>query len=149
MYVKEYEICNKSARMFMFEIHTAPKPQKQTMQGLSYGGKKQFYDPSKLTKKHIQWQVRPHAPKEPLVGALEMHLTFYMPIPKHISGIERQSMVNGVVKHYKRPDLDNLAYVVTNALKDIVYKDDSQICRLVLEKHYGEQPKTVIKVMEI
>ena len=147
--LKDYEVCKEDLRMFIFEIHCAPKPQKQTQQGVSYSGKKIFYDPSKMDKRMIQWQVRPHAPKEPLSGAIEMHLTFYMPIPKKASGIERQAMINGLSKHYKRPDLDNLAYIVTNALKEIVYKDDSQICKMVIEKLYGEQPRTVIKVMEI
>lgn len=135
--------------MFIFEIHSTPRPQKQTLQGMSFGGKKQFYDPSRMNKKMIQWQVQPHAPKELLQGPIEMHLTFYLPIPKHIKGTERQAMNNNAAKHYKRPDIDNLAYIVTNALKGIVYKDDSQICIMRLEKMYGEQPKTVIKVMEV
>ena len=141
---KEYEYVSKRLRMFIFEIHSTPKPQQQTRLG-----KHGCYDPSKMTKQYIRWQVQPHAPKEPLTGAIEMHLTFYMPIPKAIKGVERQSMINNVRKHHIRPDIDNLAYIVTNALKDIVYKDDSQICILRLEKMYGEQPKTVIKVMEI
>lgn len=146
---KEYEYVSKRLRMFIFEIHSIPRPQKQTMQGVSFSGRKQFYDPSKMNRKQIQWQVQPHAPKELLQGPIEMHLTFYLPIPKQIRGIERQAMNNNVAKHYKRPDIDNLAYVVTNALKGVVYKDDSQICVMRLEKMYGEQPRTVIKVMEV
>lgn len=142
--LKDYDICNETLRMFLFEIHSTPRPQKQTQLGRGH-----WYDPSKMTKKQIQWQIAPHAPKEPLSGALEMHIAFYMPIPKNARGLQRQAMSHNVVKHYKRPDIDNLAYIVTNALKGIVYKDDSQICRLVLDKLYGEQPKTVIKVMEV
>lgn len=149
VYTKEYDVCKEKARMWIFEIHCTPRPQKQTRVGKTYSGQRMFYDPSKMDRKMIQWQIRPHAPKELLMGALEMHLTFYMPIPKNIKGVERQAMINGLSKHYKRPDLDNLAYVVTNALKEIVYLDDSQICKLVLEKCYSEQPKTVIKVMEV
>lgn len=144
MCLKEYDISKETLRMFLFEIHCTPRPQQQTKQGRGY-----WYDPSKMTKQQIQWQISPYAPKEPLQGAVEMHLTFYMPIPKFAKGKERQAMINGMSKHYKRPDVDNLAYIVTNALKGIVYKDDSQICRLVLEKMYGEQPRTVIKVMEV
>jgi Holliday junction resolvase RusA-like endonuclease len=148
MTIKEYQDVYR-LRMFIFEIHSEPKVQKQTQQGVSFSGRKQFYDPSAMNKKQIQWQVQPHAPKEPLLGAIEMHLTFYLPIPKHIKGIERQSMINNIAKHYKRPDIDNLAYLVTNALKGIVYKDDSQICVMRLEKRYAEEPKTVIMVKEV
>src|SRR6266404_7912955 len=139
-----YVFIEGNRRMFIFEIHSTPKPQKQTILG-RYG----CYDPSKQTKREIQWQIAPNAPKEPLRGSIEIHLSFYMPIPKHIKGIERQKMVNNCAKHIKRPDLDNLAYIVTNALKGIVYNDDSQICRMVFEKMYSETPKTVIKVMEV
>ena len=149
MAAKEYEFVQTRLRMFIFEIHSVPRPQKQTMQGVSFSGRKQFYDPSKMNKKQIQWQVQPHAPKELLQGPIEMHLTFYLPIPKQIKGTVRQAMNNNIAKHYKRPDIDNLAYVVTNALKGVVYRDDSQICIMHLEKKYSDSPKTVIKVMEI
>jgi Holliday junction resolvase RusA-like endonuclease len=148
MTIKEYQDVYR-LRMFIFEIHSVPKPQKQTLQGVSFSGRKQFYDPSSMNKKQIQWQVQPHAPKELLQGPIEMHLTFYMPIPKQIRATERHAMINNVVKHYKRPDIDNLAYVVTNALKGVVYRDDSQICVMRLEKRYGEEPKTVIMVKEV
>lgn len=138
-------VCTEENRcMFIFEIHSQPRPQKQT-----HLGKHGCYDPSKLHKREIQWQISPHAPKEPIRGSIELHLTFYLPIPKHIKGIERQQMANNTAKHFKRPDLDNLAYIVTNALKGIVYHDDSQICRMIFEKMYGETPKTVIKVIEV
>jgi len=149
MPAKEYITCQQSVGMYIFEIHSTPRPQRQTQQGLSFTGKKVFYDPSKLNKKSIQWQIMPHAPKEPLLGSIEMHLTFYLPIPKQIRGIERTQMETNTIKHFIRPDLDNLAYLVTNALKGIVYRDDSQIVKMVLEKMYGTQPKTVIKVFEV
>ena len=149
MTTKEYVYCQQSVGMYIFEIHSTPKPQRQTQQGISFSGKKQFYDPSKQSKKSIQWQIMPYAPKEPLLGSIEMHLTFYLPIPKQIRGIERTQMAANIMRHHIRPDLDNLAYLVTNALKGIVYRDDSQICVMRLEKLYGEQPKTVIKVFEV
>jgi len=83
------------------------------------------------------------------MGPIELHLTFYMPIPKQVKGTERQARLNNAYKHFIRPDIDNLAYIVTNAMKGIVYKDDSQICIMRLEKLYGDSPKTVIKVMEV
>ncbi len=144
MVKKDYEYVSTRLRMFIFEIHSTPKPQKQTCLG-----KHGCYDPSKMTKKHIQWQIAPHAPKELMLGPIELHLTFYMPIPKQKKGTERQAMLNNAYKHFIRPDIDNLAYIVTNAMKGIVYKDDSQICIMRLEKLYGDSPKTVIKVMEI
>ena len=131
--------------MMIFEISGAPSPQKQTQwtrTGIAY-------DPSKKSKEFIQWQIRPHAPEKPLECPIEMHLTFYLPIPKSTSGVRRRQMVNGVILPKGRPDVDNLAYLVTNALKKIIYHDDSLITDLHIHKRYGETPKTVIKIIPI
>jgi len=42
-----------------------------------------------------------------------------------------------------------LAYLVTNALKEIVYDDDKRICAKHVYKFYGLEPKTVIRVRPI
>ena len=128
--------------MLLFEIPVAPVPQKQTRFG---NGK--AYDPSAPDKHQIQWNLRPYAPDKPLKGPIEVDITFYMPIPKNTSSLMRKQMINNVLHHMKRPDVDNLSYLVVNAMKDIIYEDDSQIVDLNLHKRYGEQPKTVVKVI--
>lgn len=132
-----------SAKMLIFEIYATP-PQKQT-QFSRHGA----YDPSKLDKQQIIWQIRPQAPKEPLKGAIAMELFFYRKIPVQTKPILRSQMITGVARPTTRPDIDNLAYLVTNALKGIVYLDDAQIVTLHLEKLYSENPRTVIKVREV
>ena len=52
--------------------------------------------------------------------------------------------------HTKRPDLDNLAKAVKDALKGVIYADDSQIVEAHLFKRYGEpQVKVQIKSLEV
>ena len=97
----------------------------------------------------IQWQVKPFAPKEPLQGPIELYITFFMPIPKSTSGIRKRQMQNRLILPIVKPDEDNLAYLVTNALKKIVYEDDNQICAKHVYKYYSDEPKTVIKVRVI
>jgi Holliday junction resolvase RusA-like endonuclease len=130
--------------MYLVQIDGDPIPQKQTRKG-----KNCFYDPSKSAKEMIQWQVRPYAPTEPLTGPVQMFVTFYFKPPKSASGIRRRQMLNHVIHHIKRPDVDNCAYLVTNALKNIFYVDDSQIIDLVLSKRFAEKPKTIVKIMPI
>ncbi len=105
-------------------------------------------NPSKQYKQAIQWQIRPYAPKESLKTPLIVDIMFYLPIPKGTSKLLTRQMISGIVFPSKRPDLDNLAYIVTNAMKELVYEDDSQIVDLILKKRYAEVPKTVIKVIE-
>ncbi len=134
--------------MFQFEIHGIPVPQKQTRFS-NAGGFVRCYDPSKKDKEQIQWQIKPFAPKEPLTGPIELTIAFFLPIPKGTSKAMTQQMINRVILPVKKPDEDNLAYIVTNALKEIVYKDDNQICAKHVYKFYGPEPKTVIRVREI
>ena len=61
----------------------------------------------------------------------------------------RTQMLNRVILPNKKPDADNLAYLVTNALKGIVYEDDKQVCAEHIYKFYGAEEKTVITVRPI
>lgn len=55
-------------------------------------------------------------------------------------------MIRRIILPVVRPDEDNLAYIVTNALKKLVYEDDSQICEKHVYKVYDTTPRTEIIV---
>jgi len=130
--------------MLIYEIHSKPTPEKQTRFCMG-----RAYNPNKRTTQEIIWQLSPMAPKEPLKGAIGMDLFFYLPIPKGTSKALRKDMINGKVRPTTRPDFDNLAYLVTNAMKNLIYHDDAQVVRCLTEKYYSEMPKTVIRVWEM
>lgn len=132
--------------MFLFEVVGIPIPQKQTRFLRSSG---MTYNPSQKDIEKFQWQIRPHAPETPLEGPIEMHLTFYLPIPKSESGRRKMQMKNQIILPVKKPDFDNLAYLVTNAMKQIIYRDDSQITDCIIRKRYSDRPRTVIKIIPI
>jgi Holliday junction resolvase RusA-like endonuclease len=134
--------------MLLFEIHIPPTPQKQT-KFYRRGNFVKTYDPSAVAKEQIQWQIKAYAPEIPLDGPLKVDLTFYLPIPKSISKVRKRQMINQVILPVKRPDVDNLAYLVTNAMKNIIYMDDSQLVDLCMHKRYGEEPRTVVKIIPI
>lgn len=71
-------------------------------------------------------------------GPLEVYLGFKLQRPK--SAPKRRLYPD------RKPDLSNMARAVEDALKGVVYRDDSQIVRLVLEKDYDPQPGVVIRV---
>ena len=54
-----------------------------------------------------------------------------------------------VLTHNRRVDLDNLSKGVLDALKKVVYVDDSQIVHLLLHKHAGQAPGVYILVSEV
>lgn len=130
--------------MLTFEIHGTPEPQKQTRKG-----KHGFYDPSSQRREQIRWQLKPFAPTELLCGPLHVEITFLMPIPKATTAVRRRHMLNNTLMHVVRPDVDNLSYLVVNAMKDLIYKDDSQIVSLHVHKRYSDDPKTVVQIKEL
>ena len=47
-------------------------------------------------------------------------------------------MLNGELEPTKKPDCDNIAKVILDALNGVAYHDDSQVVELVVHKHYAE-----------
>ncbi len=127
--------------MIQFEIYTKAKPQKQTAWNRLHA-----YDPSKAYKESLIWQMRPYAPSDPWFGPVSLDITFFMSVPASSSKSRRADMLSHKVVPVVRPDIDNLAYVVTNSMKNLFYRDDSQIVDLNLHKRYCEVPKIVIKL---
>lgn len=134
--------------MYRFTLSGNPIPQKQTRFSCA-GGKPRAYDPSKKDLEMIRWQVRPFAPESPLLGPIALTLIFFMPIPVSTSRAKRDQMIRRIILPVVKPDEDNLAYIVTNALKSIVYQDDSQICEKHVYKVYDALPRTEIRVESI
>ena len=76
----------------------------------------------------------------PLEGALELVLVFRFHRARRRTGPSWRST---------RPDVDNLAKVVADALNGIAWEDDGQVARLVAEKHWvagDDQPGVLVRV---
>lgn len=84
----------------------------------------------------------------PLVGSIVMTLDFFLPIPKQWAKAKTQSAMLGTIRP-GRPDLDNLAKTVMDALNEIAFTDDSQIVELVCRKWYSIEPRTVVKIVPL
>lgn len=89
--------------------------------------------------------------KEPFEKSakLSAKITAYFPIPKSASKKNRELMMCGLMCPTKKPDADNIAKSVLDALNGIAYYDDSQIVRLVVEKWYSVEPRVVVSIEEV
>jgi len=47
---------------------------------------------------------------------------------------------------YPRPDIDNATKAVLDALNGVAWQDDSQVTRLVVEKTYGPEARTTVRI---
>jgi Holliday junction resolvase RusA-like endonuclease len=110
----------------------------------------QTYDPK--TSKEFKEKLKGLAKKyhmSPSERALEVSIVFYMGIPKSYSKKFREDALRKRELHVKKPDVDNLAKGTLDALTGVLWKDDSQIVKLIIEKVYGEIPRIEMEVHEI
>lgn len=82
----------------------------------------------------------------PLEGPLDVSLVFVMP---RRNGLIWKTKPMPRLPHTKKPDCDNLVKSVFDALNQIVWKDDSQVIRLQVEKWIAagnEQPHVEVEI---
>ena len=58
-------------------------------------------------------------------------------------------MISIKIKHTKKPDCDNMAKIVLDALNEVAFHDDSQIVDLHIKKQYGDFPNVMIKLKQM
>jgi Holliday junction resolvase RusA-like endonuclease len=85
----------------------------------------------------------------PLDVPVEFVLCAIFPVPVSWSERKRQQAITGEIKPGKKPDLDNIAKAWNDALNGVVYRDDSLICRMTLEKRYGPRALVVVTVKPV
>ncbi len=84
-------------------------------------------------------------------GPLTISIRAVYPIPASVSKKARRQMQEGIQLPTKKPDADNIAKVICDALNGIAYADDKQICRLTVVKRYAEEtraPSVYITIQE-
>jgi len=133
--------CVKGEEMQLaFEINIKPVPQARPRFYTRHYGLKHFvgaYDPKqcKNFKEVVAWHAKTIAMenglKEPVRDPIVLSLIFQL-------GENKKEKF-----HIKRPDIDNLAKGVKDALRGIIYHDDSQIIEAHLIKRFG---KPMVKV---
>lgn len=79
---------------------------------------------------------------------LKVSIVFGLPVPKATTKSRRLAMLTGRLKPVKRPDIDNYAKAVLDALNGVAWADDAQIVELALYKKYAEEPYTQIYIRE-
>ena len=78
-------------------------------------------------------------------GPLICNILCAMPIPKSWTKARRQDAQQFDRWHTSKPDVDNLAKAVLDALNGILYEDDSQVVMLAVTKQYAkEEPGTMV-----
>lgn len=107
------------------------------------GGFGRAYTPEKTESyetRIISQYVAAYKDAELLCGEVNMQITAWFPIVKGTSKKQEQRMLRQEVNPTKKPDADNIAKVICDALNGVAYRDDTQIINLSITKRYAEKP---------
>ena len=134
--------------MIKFEILGQPIAKQRprvTRQGIAYTPSKtvNYETMVKYTYQSLYWN------RELITGHIEAHITAIFPVPKSYSKKKTAELLAGHNNYDKKPDCDNLAKIILDALNGIAYKYDSQVTSLHITKEYGTQPKVIVELKEI
>ena len=108
------------------------------------GGYARSYTPAKTVEYEnlvrMEWEK---SGAKKLEGAISATINCYFPIPKSVSKKKREAMDGAF--YTKKPDCDNIAKIILDALNGLAYDDDSQIAMLDVLKIY-DASETMVKV---
>lgn len=85
---------------------------------------------------------------KPLEGRISVTIKAYFGIPKNASKKQREEMLNNNISPVKKPDIDNIAKIILDALNKLAFNDDNQIIKLSIEKVYSEEEKVSVLIEE-
>lgn len=75
-------------------------------------------------------------------------VAFFAP-PKSARKRDKAEMLANRILPAKKPDCDNIAKIILDALNQIAYKDDSQVVELSVKKKYASEAKVSVHIEEI
>ena len=129
------------------KIEGRPKPQKRHRHT-----KKRFtYDPSSKDKKALIALIHSQAPKKPFENGITLYVRFCMPYAKkhyRTGKFSNELKPNPPISYKIKPDIDNLLKFVMDVGNGVLWKDDSQIYKVDMEKIYSVNGYTKITVVE-
>lgn len=80
---------------------------------------------------------------------LAVDIIAFYEVPKSYSKKKKQEMLDGQLYPTKKPDIDNIAKCVLDALNKLAYRDDTQVVRLHMEKRYAKIPRVEVEIREV
>lgn len=85
---------------------------------------------------------------EVLEGRASVSILALFQVPKSTSKKNSEKMLNKQISPTKKPDIDNIAKIVLDALNKLAYKDDTQVVDLNIAKAYADRECLIIKIEE-
>lgn len=77
---------------------------------------------------------------------VRMRIEAYFSIPKAFSKKRAKEAAAGIICPQKKPDADNIAKIICDALNNVAYRDDTQVIELTVVKKYAIEPKVKVTI---
>ena len=88
-------------------------------------------------------------PKHKIIDSrVFVEIIAYSKIPENAKKADKDKMKKDELSPTKKPDIDNIAKIVLDAINKYVIKDDKQVTKISVEKRYSEESKLLIKISE-
>lgn len=128
-----------------FVIHTAPEG-KARPRVTSHG----TYTPQRTRdfENFVRWEYRTQCRHNFGTAPICVIIVAYFPIPASTSKRKADAMLRLDVWPTKKPDADNIAKAVCDALNGYAYQDDAQIVSLSVAKRYAREPKIDVTITD-
>lgn len=85
----------------------------------------------------------------PIESPVRLDLIIRLPVPKSYAKKRAEACLNGSEWPTKKPDWDNVAKSIADAMNDVVFLDDTQIVIARIVKVYAAEPGVDVKVSEV
>jgi len=86
---------------------------------------------------------------QPIETPVAVFLYIRLPIPQSYSKKRSEACLSGSEHPTKKPDIDNVAKVFLDAMNGIVYKDDTQVIQMHVNKVYALESGVDVMIKEI
>ncbi|MGG6437400.1 RusA family crossover junction endodeoxyribonuclease [Saccharococcus caldoxylosilyticus] len=136
--------------MIRFTVYGEPVAQGRP-RATMINGHIRMYDPKKSSdfKNYVRLVAADYRPDKLLEGPILVTVKVYKKIPKSFSKKKKAAAEVGQLRPTSKPDVDNYAKSIKDALKNVIWKDDSQVVDLHISKWYSETPRVEITIVPL
>lgn len=136
--------------MIQFTVYGEPVAQGRP-RASTINGQVRMYDPAKSKdfKKYVKLVASQYRPPSLITGPVEMKVKIYKPSLKSFSKMKTLAAERGELRPLTKPDVDNYVKGIKDAMKSVIWKDDSQVVDLHISKWYSETPRIEVTISEI
>lgn len=134
-----------------FTIPGEPKGKARPRVFTNKAGKSQAVTPQDTLNYEnlVRWTFTSMEGTRKLEGEIEAKIVAMYSMPKSMTKKNRQLVDEGKLHPTKKPDLDNVAKIILDALNKLAFDDDSQVVKLVVEKHFSDNPRVEVRLEEL